>query len=208
MLKNIKFKLGGQLSQNDKILIETEIDVLAGVKDIRVDYQTGDCLLELDDQKTSTDKILQALSVLGFHEIYQAIEPKSASQEYTYFVRGMHCASCEILIEKNLLKIKGITSVEASTTNGEVVIEYESRRPTGNELNQIFKNSGYSFFEQPIKNEEPSTDNNIFKSFFYCRHNHCYFYSTESIGIKFLGQCKFPFFSASFFLPRAFGRII
>lgn len=154
------------MTQNDKILIETEIDVLAGVKDIKVDYQTGDCSLEFDDQKISTDKILQALTALGFHEIYQAIEPKSATQEYIYFVRGMHCASCEILIEKNLLKIKGIKSVEASTAKGEVVIEYDSKRPTGNELNQIFKNSGYTFFEQPIKNEMQSTDNNIFKNFF------------------------------------------
>jgi len=166
MLKNIKFKLGGQLSQNDKILIETEIDVLAGVKDINVDKQTGELEIEFDDQKISEELILQTLTSLGYQEIYQPIQSQAMVQEYTYFVRGMHCASCEILIEKNLLKINGIKSVEASTAKGEVFIEYSGKRPTSSELNKIFKNNGYSFFEQPIKNEEPSTDNNIFKSFF------------------------------------------
>ncbi len=28
-------------------------------------------------------------------------------REKTYFVKGMHCASCEILIEKKLLELKG-----------------------------------------------------------------------------------------------------
>ena len=85
-------------------------------------------------------------------------------KECIYFVKGMHCASCEILIEKNLLKINGIKSVEASTANGKIIVEYEGRRPTNNELNEIFKNNGYTFFEQPIKDETQPTDNNIIKS--------------------------------------------
>jgi len=75
------------------------------------------------------------------------------TKEHIYYVKGMHCASCEILIEKKLLEIKNIKSVEASVNNGTVRIIYEGRRPEIKRINQIFKKEGYLFFEEPIKKE-------------------------------------------------------
>ncbi|MDP3004235.1 MAG: sulfite exporter TauE/SafE family protein, partial [Candidatus Azambacteria bacterium] len=71
------------------------------------------------------------------------------TKERTYYVSGMHCASCEILIEKKLLESGNIKSVEASTTKGEALIEYEGERPTLERLNEIFKREGYTFSDQP-----------------------------------------------------------
>ena len=68
-------------------------------------------------------------------------------QEYIYKVEGMHCASCEILIEKKLLEIQNIKSVDASTTKGEVVVEYEGDRPNPEKLSKIFREEGYTFLE-------------------------------------------------------------
>jgi len=65
----------------------------------------------------------------------------------------MHCASCEILIEKKLLEIKNIKSVEASVNKGTARIVYEGERPKVQRLNSIFKKEGYLFFEEPIKKE-------------------------------------------------------
>ncbi len=72
-------------------------------------------------------------------------------KEHVYFVKGMHCASCELLIEKKLLKIEGIKSVEASAVKGQVTIEREGSSLTKERLNSIFEKDGYVFFEQPIK---------------------------------------------------------
>ena len=47
------------------------------------------------------------------------------AKEHIYQVKGMHCASCEILIEKKLLDLENVKSVDASTVRGEVVIEYD-----------------------------------------------------------------------------------
>ena len=69
----------------------------------------------------------------------------------TYHVKGMHCASCEIIIEKKLLEISYIQSAEASTAKNRVVIAYEKDRPTLKKLNKIFKQEGYSFYQQPKK---------------------------------------------------------
>ncbi|OGZ71502.1 MAG: hypothetical protein A2904_01815 [Candidatus Staskawiczbacteria bacterium RIFCSPLOWO2_01_FULL_33_9] len=69
------------------------------------------------------------------------------NKEHTYQVKGMHCASCEILVEKKLLEINGIKSVEASTSKGKVTIEYEGEKPNNHYLTSIFKEDNYTFFD-------------------------------------------------------------
>jgi sulfite exporter TauE/SafE/copper chaperone CopZ/plastocyanin len=71
------------------------------------------------------------------------------TKEHIYYVKGMHCASCEILIEKKLLELENIKSAEASAAKGEVLIEYEDKKPSIERLNEIFKREGYVFSDQP-----------------------------------------------------------
>ena len=72
-------------------------------------------------------------------------------KEHVYKVEGMHCASCEILIEKKLLDLPNIKAVDASTSKGEVVVEYDGDRPgipLGPErLNKMFKEENYKFLD-------------------------------------------------------------
>lgn len=76
------------------------------------------------------------------------------TKEQIYSVNGMHCASCEILIEKKLLEIPNIKSVEAKI--GEVLIEYTGQKPSLSQLNSMFKKEGYSFSDsQNIRKENP-----------------------------------------------------
>ncbi len=62
-----------------------------------------------------------------------------------YYVKGMHCASCEVLIEKQLLEMDGINQVEADQKKGFVEIGYESKKPSLSSLNKMFKEKGYKF---------------------------------------------------------------
>ncbi|MDP3882788.1 MAG: sulfite exporter TauE/SafE family protein [Candidatus Staskawiczbacteria bacterium] len=66
-------------------------------------------------------------------------------KEQVYLVKGMHCASCEILIEKKLLDLPGIKAVDASTSKSKVVIEYEGEKPSADKLNKIFAGDNYKF---------------------------------------------------------------
>lgn len=85
--------------------------------------------------------------------------------EYTYAVKGMHCASCEILIEKKLLELKGIKSVEASVAKGQVVVEFENEKPSPEKLNGIFKEERYIFSN--FLEKSPHTKNGLnLKDFF------------------------------------------
>jgi len=84
------------------------------------------------------------------------------AKEHIFYIEGMHCASCEILIEKKLLEIENIKSVEASTAKGEVLIEYDNEKPTPHKLNEIFKKEGYVFSNQPIKSVNDFKPKEIF----------------------------------------------
>lgn len=79
------------------------------------------------------------------------------TKEKTYFVKGMHCAACEVLIEKKLLEIPGVKAVDASTAARRAVIEYEGEKPGIDSLNNIFRKDNYTFFEeqQALQEEKP-----------------------------------------------------
>ena len=71
-----------------------------------------------------------------------------------YFVEGMHCSSCELLIERKLLKKSGIQAVDASLNKGEISVYFsDSKSLDLAEINQEFKNLGYSFFDKPQVNK-------------------------------------------------------
>lgn len=71
-------------------------------------------------------------------------------KEKTYFVSGMHCSSCELLIEKRLLDIEGVKSVEASTSKGVATIEYEGQEPSSKSLTELFISENYRFSDEPL----------------------------------------------------------
>ena len=87
---------------------------------------------------------------------------ESQIKEYTYFVKGMHCASCEVLIEKRLLALKEIKSVEASANKGRVLIACEGEKPSTDRLNKIFRRENYLFFNQPVKTAEKKEGSDFF----------------------------------------------
>jgi len=65
-----------------------------------------------------------------------------------YYIKGMHCASCEVVIEKKLLEIEGVEFVDASLPDGSVLIGYNQNKPSIEKLNRLFKESGYAFSEK------------------------------------------------------------
>lgn len=71
----------------------------------------------------------------------------SSLKQKTYMVKGMHCASCELIIEKKLLTIPHVKTADASTSEGSLSITYENAAPNIDELNKFFKEENYRFSE-------------------------------------------------------------
>lgn len=58
-------------------------------------------------------------------------------------VRGMHCKSCEILIETNLKKIAGVKKVSASYQAGRAEIYYDGAPPSSDMVKKAVTEAGY-----------------------------------------------------------------
>lgn len=68
----------------------------------------------------------------------------------TYYIDGMHCAACEVTIEKTILKKQSVKIVDASLEKGQVDFEYLGSKPSPEELSELLKDAGYKFSEKRV----------------------------------------------------------
>lgn len=61
-----------------------------------------------------------------------------------YYISGMHCRSCEILIEGNISEIKGVKKVEVNHRKGIAEIYYENNKPRQEDIETAVRNAGYT----------------------------------------------------------------
>ncbi len=61
-----------------------------------------------------------------------------------YEIKGMHCRSCEILLEKNISQIGGVRSVEAHHKKGFIEVEFFEEEINEAAIVKAVKDSGYS----------------------------------------------------------------
>lgn len=59
------------------------------------------------------------------------------------FVQGMHCRSCEILIEDRLKELSRVKLVDVNYKTGSVTITYKGDKPSDEEIAQAIKDVGY-----------------------------------------------------------------
>jgi len=90
----------------------------------------------------------------------------SQTKNHTFYVQGMHCASCELLIEKRILELNEIKSADASAGAGEVLVEYIGENPPIEKLNKIFKKDNYVFSDNPFGAKKETANNNIIAPLF------------------------------------------
>lgn len=71
------------------------------------------------------------------------------------YVKGMHCASCELLIQKTIADYPDVKRVDANLEKGEVVIKSDIDFSKKIEkLNSEFKDSGYTFSMTKINHKQ------------------------------------------------------
>ena len=62
----------------------------------------------------------------------------------TFSVKGMHCASCVLLIEQSLKEVKGVASATVNLANAKATVEYDAAQVTDEVLASAVKGAGYS----------------------------------------------------------------
>ncbi|MBI2476736.1 sulfite exporter TauE/SafE family protein, partial [Candidatus Uhrbacteria bacterium] len=58
-------------------------------------------------------------------------------------IRGMHCRSCEILLEGAIREVQGVQNVRVNYHKGEAVITHGADIPSQKEIERVIKQSGY-----------------------------------------------------------------
>jgi len=61
-------------------------------------------------------------------------------------VKGMTCVGCEITLEENLSKIKGVVHVKASHKKENAIIKFDSTKTSLPQIKKAIKKSGYQAF--------------------------------------------------------------
>ena len=67
----------------------------------------------------------------------------------TFYVEGMHCNACEMLIKQDISSLDGVLDVDVSLSESCAIVTANSRKriPGLSELNEKFKDSGYKFYD-------------------------------------------------------------
>ncbi|MGV7221861.1 MAG: heavy metal translocating P-type ATPase [Nitrospinales bacterium] len=99
--------------------IEKKVGQLEGVNDVSVIFGSEKASIELDTSTSSIAKVMETIEKLGF---------QVPQNKITFPVEGMTCASCVSRVEKNLLKIEGVTDAKVNLASGKALVEYINDR--------------------------------------------------------------------------------
>jgi sulfite exporter TauE/SafE/copper chaperone CopZ len=66
-------------------------------------------------------------------------------KQQTYAVAGMHCASCEAIIERRVRSLECVSDIRASISDGQVTISFEGEPPAPETLTGLFPQGLYTF---------------------------------------------------------------
>ena len=72
----------------------------------------------------------------------------------TFSISGMHCASCALIIEKNLKKLPGVKTVNVNFASQQAAVEYDPRLSPPADILAAVKASGYQAQLTKISAEE------------------------------------------------------
>ena len=73
-------------------------------------------------------------------------------------IKGIHCASCVMTIERMLQKQAGVKSASVNLVNESALIEFDDNLVSENDLAKAIKDIGYTLI---INNNQLPTDNQL-----------------------------------------------
>ena len=144
------FMIEGATSLDDERNIKNAVMEIDSVVKVTFNFRTKIGYVSFDDTKTDIDEVLD---VIEENENYKGYilksEVKDDQNEKKIFIEGMHCPSCEVLVERKLKKISGINSVDVDFRKGEAKIRFD-KELNDNKLRKVIKSCGYRICKKPV----------------------------------------------------------
>jgi len=112
------------------------------------------------------------------------------NKKYTFYIDGVHCTSCKILIEDILSEQDFITKSNVNLKKETIEIETDGNKNTQeiiDVINNKIKNNGYTISEEKISKDLSTSDNNIWKALLIGISFLLLFFILQKSGILNLG---------------------
>ncbi|MDP3710744.1 MAG: heavy metal translocating P-type ATPase [bacterium] len=73
----------------------------------------------------------------------------------TFSIKGMHCASCVLILEKALRKVEGVSEANVNLATNKATVTYDSQKVTNDHLASAVANVGYeAMVNEELKSED------------------------------------------------------
>ena len=131
--KKATVSIAGMHCATCAVNIEKGLAMLPGVRQARVNYASEKALVEYDPAQTDLVKIRKAISDTGY---------QTATRKSTFPIKGMHCASCVLRVEKALNAVPGVVSASVNLASEKAVVEYLEGTET-EEIKAAVKAAGF-----------------------------------------------------------------
>ena len=163
MVKNYTLNFGIKAVRDEIELEEFKSKVLqlSGVTEIDIDRSAG-FVRVISDRPISFEEIRQIAVGQEHHAPESTIDTthrnltddKLNAGKHTFKVKGMHCRSCEITIEREFMKIDGVHQVDVSLSTGLATIKTDQTLPSIKRLQEAVAPHGYSIEPHTIMSSE------------------------------------------------------
>ena len=78
-----------------------------------------------------------------------------AENKKTFAIKGMHCASCVVVIEQSLKNVAGVSNASVNLANEKATVIYDPDRVTDEHLSSAVKRAGYqALLRQEVEDED------------------------------------------------------
>lgn len=165
--KQTSFAVADMHCESCPKLISLNLKGLKGVKSVEAELATKQVDVEYNSKVVSKDLLIANIKEAGYvateikgsgvshieKEKISKVEEVEADKEKKdegssligYLnISGMHCSSCAGLIEKSLMKTKGVMEANVNFASGKARIKYDSQIVDPQELKVAVKNAGYT----------------------------------------------------------------
>ena len=147
--KKIIIPVTGMTCASCSVTVEKALSQLDGVSGAFVNLASEKASVEYDPNKLSAKTLAATISDTGYGV---ALEKK------TFGVTGMSCASCAANIEKALVKVAGVISVNVNLATEKATVEFPAGTVTMADLKKAVVEAGFGVIEADAKEGAPQPD--------------------------------------------------
>ena len=134
------FSVGGMTCASCVTNVEKALVKVPGVISANVNLASEKATVEYLAGEASMTDFKRAVEGAGYHVLE---EEKSGRKKVIFMVTGMTCASCVTNIEKALVKVPGVISVNVNLASEKATVEYDASKAGMTDFRKAVEGAGY-----------------------------------------------------------------